>query len=97
MKTRRILYTICFTLLCVVDWVNGSQDGRLQFVATNLIGVLMGIVILSTYRFKEFLKPAYYVWAAVSVIAPTKNRYKTLIAIGFLAFFISICLPSKAQ
>jgi hypothetical protein len=68
MKTRRILYTICFALLCVVDWVNGSQDGRLQFIATNLIGVLMGVVILSTYRFKEFLKPAYYVWAALSVI-----------------------------
>ena len=68
MKTRRILYTICFMLLCAVDWVNGSQDGRLQFIATNLVGVLFAVIICASAKFKEFLKPVYYVWGGIVLI-----------------------------
>ena len=55
-------------MLCVTDWVVGSQDGRLQFIATNLTGVSVGILILGTYKFKDFLKPVYFVWSGIILL-----------------------------
>lgn len=64
----RIFYAMCFVALCVVNNAVGSQPGRVQFVAVNLSGLVVATIIFSAYRFKDFLKPAYYVWAAVSVV-----------------------------
>ena len=61
---KRILFTVSFFLLSIIDWVLGTQDGRYQFVATNLTGVAVAVIICSTYQIKEFLKPIYYVWGA---------------------------------
>lgn len=64
----RITYTICFLALCVIDWMAGSMEGRIQFVSTNCTGIIIAIIILSGYRFKEFFKPVYAIWTGLSLI-----------------------------
>ena len=46
----RIIVTICFLALAVIDQCSGS------------------LIILSGYKFKDFLKPLYLVWAVLCVI-----------------------------
>ena len=67
-KVRRILYTFCFLFISVVDWINSTQDGRLQFVATNLIGLWIGIIILGHYKLKDFKKNVYFVWLGIILV-----------------------------
>ena len=52
----RIIYTICFIALCAIDQFSGSLTGRVQFVTTNLTGVVMAVIILSAYDIKSFKK-----------------------------------------
>ncbi len=79
-----ITYTICFTLLCIINQIMVSLDGRAQYTASNLTGVVIAIIILSAYKLKDFFKPIYAVWAAfmcafipiVLVIANDTYPYK---------------------
>ncbi|MCR4617013.1 MAG: hypothetical protein K5669_02365 [Lachnospiraceae bacterium] len=64
----RVLYTFCFTALCLIDQLLGSQTGRVQFIATNLTGVVIAVIILSGYKIKNFLKPVYAIWTGLMCI-----------------------------
>ncbi len=63
----RLFYCICFVLLCIVNNIVGSQPGRVQFVAINCSGLVVAAIIFSAYKFKDFLKPIYAVWAVISL------------------------------
>ncbi len=66
-----VLYTVCFFFLCVIDWMTGSMQGRVQFVSTNCTGVVFALIILSGYNIREFVKPVYAVWTVIIlIIAP---------------------------
>lgn len=72
----RVVYTLCFVALCIIDWMAGCMAGRVQFVSTNCTGIVIAIIILSGYRFKDFLKPVYAVWLGLSLIlAPLAVYY----------------------
>lgn len=64
-----IIYTLCFFLMCLINWALGSQNGRIQFVATNLTGVLLAVIIASAYKISAFLKPIFAFWAIIGAFS----------------------------
>lgn len=66
--SKRMLYTLCFFFLMVIDWTRGSQVGSTWAWTVNMTGVVMAIILFSAYDFKTFLKPVYLVYSAVCVI-----------------------------
>lgn len=68
---KRIFWTICIVILCIADQQLGSRSGETQLIYRNVSVVVMGVIALSHYPLKSFLKPLYYVWAALSVIGGT--------------------------
>lgn len=68
---KRIFWTVCIVILCIADQQLGSRSGETQLIYRNVAMVVIGVMALSHYPFKSFLKPMYYVWAAVSVIGGT--------------------------
>ena len=65
---RRIVYSLCFFFLCIINWGASTLDGRIQFVMTNSTGLVMAVIILSGYRIKDFIKPVYAIWTGVITI-----------------------------
>ena len=52
---KRILYTICFFLLCLIDQrtkTGSGLDGAIE-AFRNLTGVVMAVIIFSHYKWKE--------------------------------------------
>ena len=67
--SKRMLYTLCFFFLMVIDWTRGSQVGSTWAWTVNMTGVIMAVILFSAYDFKTFLRPVYLVYSAVCVIA----------------------------
>ena len=68
---KRILYTICFFLLCLIDQrtkTGSGLDGAIE-VFRNLTGVVMAVIIFSHYKWKEIAarKWPYLVWTVIGV------------------------------
>ena len=68
---KRILYTICFFLLCLIDQrtkTGSGLDGAIE-VFRNLTGVVMAVIIFSHYKWKEIVarKWPYLVWTVIGV------------------------------
>ena len=83
---RRVLYTLCFFGLCIIDWVKGSLDGRTQMTATNMTGIVVAIIILSTYKFIDFKKKIFAIWGGICVLL-----------IPFFAHIVLDVYPYKGQ
>lgn len=65
---KKIVYTLCFVVLCMIDQLKGSADGRIQMIAVNCTGFVMAVIILSAYRLKDFVKIPYFVWTVIFLI-----------------------------
>ena len=68
---KRILYTICFFLLCLIDQrtkTGSGLDGAIE-VFRNLTGVVMAVIIFLHYKWKEIAarKWTYLVWTVIGV------------------------------
>ena len=68
---KRILYTICFFLLCLIDQrtkTGSGLDGAIE-AFRNLTGVVMAVIIFSHYKWKEIVarKWSYLVWTVIGV------------------------------
>lgn len=57
------VYTVCFVLLCVIDLLMGSAVGNIQMTAANCTGLILGVITLTGYRWKDFLQVPYILWA----------------------------------
>ena len=66
---KRILYSICFFLFMVIDWTRGSQVGSTWAWTVNLTGVVMAVIIISTFDIKAFFKRTYLLYSIVCLIA----------------------------
>lgn len=66
---QRVLYTLCFFTLCLIDWVKGSLNGRAQMTATNMTGIVVAVMILSALNLKQFFKQVYAVWLVLNILA----------------------------
>ncbi len=71
MLLKRVIYIICFVWLCYLDHIIGSADGSVQFALKNYTGVVIGIIILTAYRIRDFLKLPYLVWCILFFIGRT--------------------------
>lgn len=72
-KKRRILYTLCFVIFCLIDQRTKTTSGLdgLTEVFGGLTGVVMAVVIMSHYHVSEFRKwkIPYIVWSAIWLIS----------------------------
>ncbi len=68
-KWQRVLYTLCFFALCLIDWIKGSLNGRTQMTATNMTGIVIAIMIFSGQKIKTYIKSIYVIWIVVCIIA----------------------------
>lgn len=70
---KRILYTICFFLFCVIDQRTKTGSGLDGIIETfrDMAGVLMAIIIMSHYKWEEFVayKIPYAVWTGIGLVA----------------------------
>lgn len=73
--SKRFLYTLCFITLFVIDWTRGSQTGDIWAWTINMTGVIMAVILFSTYSPKEFLKPVYIVYSAISAVGLAAAYY----------------------
>ena len=68
MVAKRIIYIVGFMCLVLLDHVMGSEVGAIQYGLKNYTGVVLGLVILTAYRLKDFLRIPYAVWTVVFLI-----------------------------
>ncbi len=68
MVVKRIIYIVGFAGLVLLDNVMGSEIGAVQYGLRNYTGVVLGMVILTAYRLKDFLKLPYLVWTVAFLI-----------------------------
>ena len=70
---KRILYTICFFLFCVIDQRTKTGSGLDGIIETfrDMAGVLMAVIIMSHYKWEEFMayKIPYAVWRGIGLVA----------------------------
>lgn len=70
---KRMLYTICFFLFCVIDQRTKTGSGLDGIIETfsNMVGVLMAVIIMSHYKREEFMacKIPYIIWTVVGLTA----------------------------
>ena len=54
---KRILYTICFFMFCVIDQRTKTGSGLDGIIETfrDMAGVLMAVIIMSHYKWEEFM------------------------------------------
>ncbi len=51
---KRVLYTLCFIALSIIDLLKGGAKGDIWYVAVNCTGLVMMIFIFSAYPLKDF-------------------------------------------
>ena len=67
--TKKNIYTLCFILFMIIDWTRGSQVGSTWAWTVNMTGVVLSVIMLSTYNIRVFLKPIYIVYSLACIIA----------------------------
>lgn len=70
---KRMLYTICFFLFCVIDQRSKTASGLDGVIETfrDMAGILMAAIIMSHYKLEEFMahKVLYAIWTGIAVVA----------------------------
>lgn len=66
---KRTLFMICFFLLMIIDWTRGSQVGSTWAWTVNMTGVIMAVIMFSSYNIREFNKPVYIVYSLAGIVA----------------------------
>lgn len=64
-KRKRILYSICFIGLILIDWVRGSQVGVRWMTAINLTGAFVSVVAMSRFSWKKEPRKHYLCWLGI--------------------------------
>lgn len=67
-KGKHILYSICFICFALIDWCRGSQNGEIWATVNNLTGVILAIILLSHFRWKEETKKPYLIWLVLWLV-----------------------------
>jgi len=62
---KRIIYALCFAWLCYLDYIIGSVGAYLHVGLKFSAGIPIAVVILTSFKLKDFMKMPYFVWAGV--------------------------------
>lgn len=69
---RRLLYTICFLMFCIIDQRTKTGSGLDGIIETfrESMGIVLAIIIFSHYKWEDFVKwkQFYIVWGVLSTI-----------------------------
>ena len=90
-SVKRLVYALCFLLLCIIDQRCKSVPGRWEF--RDLTGTVMAVMILSHYRLEDFrkCKIPHLIWTAVWIIGvPIAFLHKSVFIV--LADWVVIAL-----
>jgi len=69
MLVRRLIYIASFAWFMYLDHIVASANGNIQQEMKSYIGVVFGIIILTAYKAKDFIKIPYAVWAVLFLVA----------------------------
>ena len=67
-SNKRMLYTICGILLCILEEIQRTQTGVWYVPAVNCVGLVMMIIIFSRIPVKKLLNPVNYFYSAFCII-----------------------------
>lgn len=67
-KGKHILYTICFICFALMDWMRGSLDWKYWTAAINLTGLIMAIIMMSHFHWKQEAKKPYLLWLPIWLV-----------------------------
>ena len=67
-RRKYVLYTMCIFLLCLIDQRIGSMSGEGQLVFPNCVGIVTGLLVLSQYSVREFMRKPYFVWGGICLV-----------------------------
>lgn len=59
---KRIIYILCFMVLCNVDQVTGSGTYETILGIKNCTLLIMGVIMITAYDIKDFVKLPYLLW-----------------------------------
>lgn len=62
---KRIIYIVCLVILCQVDQIAGSGTYETILGTKNRTLLVIGIIILTSNDFKDFIKLPYLIWIIV--------------------------------
>lgn len=68
MTIKRIIYIVGFIWLCYLDHIIGTAGGNIQYALKNYTGVVIGIIILTAYKIRDFAKLPYLIWGIVFLV-----------------------------
>lgn len=68
MFRKKTLYTICFIMLGMIDFVRHTQQEMLWGPAVNCAGILLLVITASQYKLKELKCCFSYIWSGGSVV-----------------------------
>ncbi len=68
-NSKRWIYMLCFVALMLIDWTRGSQVGSTWAWTVNMQGIVVGVILLTTYRLQEFRKFGYLIYSIVCAVA----------------------------
>lgn len=91
--TKKILYTLCFVALNVLDFVRNTQNGDIWSVAANATGVVMLVIVASQYPIRELLTPVNYVWSglcAAAIAAAFVSGHNRILNVYIWAFVMAV-------
>ena len=97
---RRMLYTVCFCMFCVIDQRVRTAYLEFGLLATfrDLTGVVMAVIILSHYKWKDFQKwkIPYLIWSVTGIVAGVAayiwGVYSNYILSDWLVLIIAVFL-----
>ncbi len=62
---KRIIYILCMVCLCQVDQIAGSGTYETILGVKNRTLLVVGIIILTAYDWKDFIKLPYFIWIVI--------------------------------
>lgn len=65
---KKTLYTICFILLGLIDFVRHTQQEELWGPLVNCAGILLLVITASQYKLKELKGRFAYIWSGIFVV-----------------------------
>lgn len=65
---KKVLYTICFILFSIIDFVRHTQQEVWWGPIVNCTGILMLIISLSAYKLEELMCRFSYIWSCISAV-----------------------------
>lgn len=96
MLIKRIIYTICFIGLVLIDWVRNNGNGQEWAIAINCIGFFVFLIIVLQYRIRDFVKLPYLIWYVVCIFAGTYallwGRQNSLFFGQWVTAVVNVCL-----